>query len=154
MTVFLLSGCGGLTFAPDFAPLRAFSLSVEATVNGKPFAGELVCASYEEISLTLTAPEELRGLTVSAADSGYRIELDGMTDDLPRDRLPPNAPLRLLFDAVRAAVFTNHGAFAGDRETKTYTAALTVNGQPVTVVFSEDGSLNHLTADRLTAVFQ
>ena len=126
---------------------------MEATVNGKPFAGELSCGSYESLSLTVTEPEETAGFSVSTQDGGYRIRMNGLTDDLPQGFLKPGAPLRLLFDAVRAAVFTNHGAFVREKETGGYTADLTVNGVPVSVSFTEDGLLRTITADALTAAF-
>ena len=153
MTVFLLSGCEGLPLAPDFAPQRAFSVILTATVNGRRFAGVMTCDSYESLSLALSAPEELAGFTVRTEGGGYRIGLNGLADDLPRDDLKPDAPLRLLFDAVRAAVFTNHGAFTRDKEAGCYSAALTVNGLPVTAAFTEDGLLRSLTAGAVTAEF-
>ena len=125
-----------------------------AAINGRTFRGTLTCDSFERASLTFLAPEELSGVTAAREGGGYAIDVNGMTDALPEGSLSRDAPLRLLFDAVREAVYTNHGAFVKDRETGAYTAELTVNGQRVTVAFSEDGRLKALDADRLTAVFQ
>ena len=128
-------------------------MAVTAEINGKTFAGQLNCESYVSLALSISAPEELSGLSVRTEEGGYRIDVDGMTDDLPRGLLPAGSPLLLLFDGVRTAVFTNHGAFARDKETGGYTAALTVDGQPVTVSFTEDGLLLSLTADGIRAAF-
>ena len=114
--------------------MQAFSLAMEATINGKSFQGRLRCESYESLSLVFTAPDELAGFTAETEDGGYRINLHGrLTDSLPRELLPRDSPLRLLFDAVRTAVFTNHGAFVRDKEADRYSAQLTVGRIPVAV---------------------
>lgn len=152
--VLLLSGCGGAVPGPDFAPRQAFVLEMTAEVNGRVFRGELACDSFEQASLTFWEPEELAGVTVAREGGGYTIDVNGMRDSFPEKLLERDAPLRLLFDTVRAAVYTNQCAFEKDKEAGTYTAALTVNGRQATVVFTADGNLKRLTADRLTAAFQ
>ena len=149
----VLSGCEGTPFAPDFAPLRAFSLSMTAQINEKAFAGTFICDSGGALTLSFTDPPELACFSVREQDGALLTDTGGAADAFGADELPPGAPLRLLFDAVRAAVFTNHGAFVRDKTHGVYTAELTVNGGPVTATFDEDGRLTSLLAPGLTAAF-
>ncbi|MBQ6067609.1 MAG: hypothetical protein IJK89_12415 [Clostridia bacterium] len=57
LVFFVLSGCEGTPFAPDFAPVQAFTLSMTAAVGRKEYQAALTCRSYEEIELAFTAPE-------------------------------------------------------------------------------------------------
>lgn len=147
------SGCGGSPFAPDFSPQRAFSLSMTAKINGKTFAGALTCDSYESLSLTFTDPPELTRFSVRTEEDGFVMDVGGSEDAVAAGQMNASAPLRLLFDAVKTAVFTNHGAFVRDRDGGVFTAGLTVNGVPVTVTFDEDGFLTDVTTDAFRAVF-
>ena len=147
------SGCEGTLFTPDFAPVQAFALQMTATVNGKEFRATLTCRSYEEIALSFTAPEQLAGFSARTEGDGYVIDALGVPDAFRADTLPAGSPFRLLFDTVKTAVFTNHGAFVRDKAHEAFTAALTVNGVPVAVTFDADGFLTGVTADAFCAVF-
>ena len=149
----ILSGCEGSAFAPDFAPQKAFTLLMTAELNGKSFAAALTCDTYESLSLSFTGPPELSGFSVRTEGDGFVIDAGGAEDAVPADGLRADAPLRLLFRAVKAAVFTNHGAFVRDGESGGYTADLTADGFPVTAAFDREGYLLTLTAPGLTASF-
>ena len=124
-----------------------------ATVNGKEFQAALRCRSYEEIELAFTAPQQLAGFTARTEGDGYAMDVLGVPAALPAQELYADSPFRLLFDTVKIAVFTNHGAFVRDKEKGLYTADLTVNGAPVSVTFDGDGYLTEIAAASFTAVF-
>ena len=124
-----------------------------AVINEKEYQAALTCRSYEEIALSFTAPEQLAGVSARTEGNGYGIDVLGVTDTLRAEELYADSPFRLLFDTVRTAVYTNHGAFVRDKANGVYTADLTVNGVPVSVVFDADGRLLTLTAPGLTASF-
>ncbi len=153
IVLFVLSGCEGTPFTPDFAPVQAFMLGMNATVNGKEFQATLSCRSYEEIELAFTAPEQLAGFTARTEGDGYAMDVLGVPAALPAEELYADSPFRLLFDTVKTAVFTNHGAFVRDKENGGYTADLTVNGVPVTVTFDGNGYLTQIAAASFTAGF-
>ena len=150
---FMLSGCGGSSFAPDFAPQRAFALPMTAQINGNDYAAVLTCDPGGSLLLNFTGPPELSCFSVRTADGGYVMDAGGLEDRMEASELYGDAPLRLLLDTVKTAVFTNHGAFVRDRENGVYTADLTVNGADVRVVFDAEGYLLSLTAPGLTAGF-
>ncbi len=124
-----------------------------AQVNGKAFSGVMTCGSYESLALSFTDPPAFSYVSVRTEGTGYAMDVAGSGDAVAGNALPDQAPLRLLFDGIKTAVFTNHGAFIRDRENGVYTAALTVNGSPVSVAFDEEGCLRSLTAPGLTAAF-
>ena len=149
----LLSGCGGTLSAPDFLPLQAFSLSMTVRIHEKDFRGALTCRSYEEIEVDFTDPPGLSVFSVRTEGEGYAVRIGEYEDDVAKDFWPAGAPLRLLIETVRTAVFTNHGAFAPDGETGGYSAPLTVCGAPVTAFFDRDGMLTEIRSESFQAVF-
>ena len=149
----ILSACTGIPRAADFSPRQAFSLPLTATVNGKEFQAVLTCRSYEALSLAFTAPEALRGFSAATEEDGYRLDVNGTADTLSTAMLRADAPFRLLFDAVRAAVFTDRAAVTGAQADGGVAAALTVNGTDVTVTFDADGYLTGLSAEGMDVVF-
>lgn len=151
--LFILSGCEGTPFTPDFAPVQAFTLVISATINEKEFQATLSCRSYEEIELAFTAPEQMAGFTARTQGDGYAMDVLGVPADVAAGELYADSPFRLLFDTVKTAVFTNHGAFIRNKETGVYTADLTVNGVPVSVTFDGDGYLTEIGTSAFHAVF-
>ena len=117
-----------------------------AAVNEQEYQATLTCRSYEEIGLSFTAPEQLAGFSARTEGGGYAMDVLGVPDTVRAEELYADSPFRLLFDTVRTAVFTNHGAFVRDKATGAYTAELTVNGAPVTVTFDGDGYLTEIAA--------
>ena len=124
-----------------------------ATVNEKEFQATLSCRSYEELELAFTAPEQLAGFSARTEGDGYAMDVLGVPDRISAGKLYADSPFRLLFDTVKTAAFTNHGAFIRDKENGVYTAELTVNGVSVTVTFDEDGYLTEIAADAFYAAF-
>ena len=124
-----------------------------AEINGHSFAASLTCESYESMSLAFTAPPAFSYFSVRTEGTGYAMDVGGVPDETAAEELNGGAPLRLLFDTIKTAVFTNHGAFVRDKENGVYAAGLTVNGSPVSVVFDAEGYLRSLTAPGLTAAF-
>ena len=149
-----LSGCGALSPAPDFAPLRAFSLRMTATVREKEFAAVLTRDECGTLTLSFTAPEPIAGFSVRAEEDGWHVDVNGAADLLGESQVREDAPLRLLIDAVRAAVSAAPGAFVYEKETGRFTASLTVNGAPATAAFDTEGRLAELTAGGIRAVFR
>ena len=139
--------------AADFLPRQAFSLPLTATVNGKEFRAVLTCRSYEALSLAFTAPEALRGFSAATEGDGYRLDVNGTADTLSAAMLRPDAPFRLLFDAVRAAVFTDRASVTGAQTDGNIVTVLTVNGADVTATFDAEGYLTGLSAKGLEVVF-
>lgn len=133
--------------------MQAFTLSMTAAVGRKEYQAALTCRSYEEIELAFTAPEQLAGFSARTQGDGYAMDVLGVPDFVTAEELYADSPFRLLFDTVKTAVFTNHGAFVRDKENGVYTADLTVNGVPVSVTFDADGYLTKITADAFRAVF-
>ena len=124
-----------------------------ATIGGKTSEGVLTCLSYEELSLSFTSPPSLSPFSVRTEGESYAVDVGGVTDTVGAGTWPPDAPLRVLLDAARAAVFTNHGAWVYDKTNDRFTAALTVNGTPATVTCGRDGYLQSIVSPRLTAAF-
>ena len=151
--LFLLSACTGVPRAADFLPRQAFTLPLTAAVNGTEFRAVLTCRSFEALSLAFTAPEALRGFSAATEGDGYRLDVHGTADVLDAAMLRSDAPFRLLFDAVRAAVFTDRAAVTGEQADGGVAAALTVNGADVTVTFDAEGYLTGLFADGMDVVF-
>lgn len=153
LIVILFSGCEGAPFAPDFSCRQAFTLAMTAEIGGKPSEGVLTCRSYEELEISFTSPPSLAPFSVRTEGENFAVDVGGVTDTVGAGTWPPDAPLRVLLDAARTAVFTNHGAWVYDKANDRFTAALTVNGTPVTVTCGRDGYLQSFSSTRLTATF-
>ena len=124
-----------------------------AQINEKTFIATLTSRSYEEIGLDFTDPPGLSVFSVRTEGEGYAVRVGDCEDSVAKDFWPEGAPLRLLIETVRTAVFTNHGAFEKDASTEGYTAALTVCGAPVTATFDRDGLLTEIRSESFQAVF-
>ncbi len=122
-------------------------------IHEKDFRGALTCRSYEEIEVDFTDPPGLSVFSVRTAGEGYAVRVGDVEDDVAKDFWPEGAPLRLLIETVRTAVFTNHGAFAPEGDGGGCSAALTVCGAPVTASFDRDGLLTEIRTETFQADF-
>ncbi len=128
-------------------------MAMTASVGEKEYEGSLICRSYEELALSFTSPPSLAPFSVRTEGNGYAVDVGGVKDTAGAETWPPDAPIRLLMESVRTAVFTNHGAWVYDKASDCFAAALTVNGVPVTVTCGKDGTLRSLTSLRFSAAF-
>ena len=145
--VLLLAGCGGGRPAA-FMPQRYFSAPFTLAHGDYIIRGRIVCKSYEDIRLTFTYPEALTYLTLRAASDGFAADIAGLTDEIPADTLPGGAPVRLLTDAVRDTVFTQH-TFTADGTY--YVTESDVCGSTAVCRFGTDGSIYKITCDAMNA---
>ena len=145
--VLLLAGCGGgrrLAFTPQ----RYFTAPFTLAHGDYIIKGQLTCNSYEDIRLTFTFPEGLTYLTLQVSSDGFTADIAGVTDEIPADMLPGGAPVRLLTDAVRDTVFTQH-TFTADGGY--YVTVAAVCGSTAVCRFGADGSIYKITCDAINA---
>ena len=120
---------------------------MKAEKDGKSFEADISCPGSEEITISFTYPKELSGFSVSTKESGYNVNVFGVTDEISDEEINNASLLNVLIKALKISVYTNHGLFTETEEG--YSANLTVDGIPVRVSFSEDGFLRKLTAETL-----
>jgi hypothetical protein len=145
--VLLLAGCGGGRTAA-FVPQRYFTAPFTLAHGDYIIKGQIVCNSYEDIRLTFTYPEGLTYLTLQVSSDGFAADIAGITDEIPAGMLPGGAPVRLLTDAVRDTVFTQH-TFTADGGY--YVTVADVCGSTALCRFGADGSLYSITCDTMNA---
>ncbi len=145
--VLLLAGCdGGRTAA--FVPQRYFTAPFTLAHGDYIIKGQIVCNSYEDIRLTFTYPEALTHLTLQVSSDGFAADIAGLEDEIPAGMLPGGAPVRLLTDAVRDTVFTQH-TFTSDGTY--YITETDVCGSAALCRFGADGYLCTITCEEMNA---
>lgn len=150
----ILSSCEKDIFKKDFSPVKEFTLSMEATKGDKKFAADIICRSYADIKIAFTYPEELSGFTITADENGYNVNAFGVPDILEKDEINDDSLLNVLISGIRAVLFSNHDSFS--EEENGYTAALSVDGVPVSFNFSKAGFITAMAAPTInfSAVFK
>lgn len=122
MTTLLLAGCGGtgVSRAEELALMIrgeylasdrcAARLSVTADYGRRVYRYELTAAvNGEDITMTLTAPETVAGLTARLTEAENLLEFDGLsveTGPLDESGLTPVSALPALLEAARAGYIT------------------------------------------------
>ena len=147
LLVLLSAGCGGGRTAA-FTPQRYFTAPFTLAHGDYIIKGQITCNSYEDIRLTFTFPEGLTHLTLQADSDGLAADIAGITDEIPAGMLPGGAPVRLLTDAVRDTVFTQH-IFTADGGY--YVTEADVCGGTAVCRFGADGGLYKITCDEMNA---
>ena len=137
----LLAACGRPA-AVRFAPERHFTLDFTLESGDYTIEGALTCSAYNDLRLSFTHPALLKYFTVRVSTEGYVTDVAGVGDEIAARQVPTFAPVSVLCEAVRAAVFTQTPFTknaAGEYETRT-----PVGGAEVTVTFGQDGMLKEI----------
>lgn len=118
---------------------------MDATKSGTSFSADIICTSFDDITLKFTVPEQLDSFEVKLSSEGYKINAYGIEDALDEEYISDTSCLGILFGSITALVYTNHKSFVKDKTTGEYSAAVTVNNTVVNAVFSADGLLTSLS---------
>lgn len=119
---------------------------MKANKDGTVFEADIICRSYDDMTINFTYPEELTEFSLKTGENGYYISIAGVSDTLEKDEISNASLLNILTDAINTSVYANHGAF--EKTDNGIKAALQINGISVTVFFSEDGYLTKLDAQQ------
>lgn len=144
--LFLVFGSACSAAPGSIVPVQNFKAHLKAAAGGRAFEAELICASYEDISLNFTSPENISGISIKTAQDAYAVDICGVSGSLPYTDLGDTALINVIIGSVKAFVFTNHGAFKRDMKSRNYSASLTVNGVPAEAEFSDAGRLLSLSS--------
>lgn len=137
-------GCDSFMKPEEFTPQLSFSLHMTAKKNDREFGADIRCADYDNISLFFTCPEELSGFSVTSSEKGFSVNVFGIPDEISDYEINPESLLNVLFETIRTAVFSQHGAFIINETSAE--AELSVDGIPVKVSFSKDGYIREISA--------
>ena len=140
--VLLLFAACGRPAAVRFEPERYFTADFTLETGDYIIEGTLKCSAYNDIRLTFTHPALLRYFTVRAAEDGFETDVAGAADEIEARQVPTFAPVRILCEAVRVAVFTQT-AFT-QNEAGEYETRVPVGNVSVTVAFGPDGGLKSI----------
>ena len=120
-----------------FEPERYFTAAFSLENGDYIIEGEIRCCAYDDIRLSFTHPALLRFFTVRAAPEGFFTDVAGVPDTVEARRMPTFAPINVLCEALRRAVFEHNEwtrAADGGCETK-----IPIGGRTVTARFDADG---------------
>ena len=140
--------------APEdtFAPVRDFAAAFRLDGGEIPIAGTLRVYAYDDMRMTFTSPEALTPCTLVLTPDGCKMDVGGMSDETAAWELPEDAPVLLIGEALRAAIFTKQ-SFTQDKNGD-YAVRLSLSGGGAAVTFSPDGLLREIRTDAgLTVCF-
>ena len=152
LLLLLAPGCGitpPTPFAPASLPETGFTLQTGET----RIEGTLACDPAGEIRLRFSSPPALTYLTATYADEVFRLDVAGAADTVAARELPTFAPVLLLCETLRDALFTQREF---KKDGGAYVAALTYGGEKVACRFSPDGRIRRIDceAKQITIDFQ
>lgn len=137
----LLSACGRPA-AVHFEPNRYFTLDFTLETGDYIIEGKVTCNAYNDIRLSFTHPPLLGYFTVRATAEGFVTDVAGAGDTIDARQVPTFAPVNILCEAIRTAVFTRTPFTkndAGDYETR-----FPLGNAEVTVTFGPEGTLKSI----------
>ncbi len=137
----LFAACGKATAAP-FEPARYFTAAFSLENGDYIIEGEIRCCAYDDIRLSFTHPALLRFFTVRATAEGFFTDVAGVPDTVEARRVPTFAPINVLCEVLRRAVFEHNEwtrAADGGCETK-----IPIGGRTVTARFDADGYMTEI----------
>ena len=137
----LLSACGGPA-AVRFEPERDFTLDFTLETGDYIIEGALDCRAYDDLRLSFTHPALLSYFTVRYSADGYLTDVAGAGDAIEARQVPTFAPVSVLCEAVRTAVFTQTPFTKNDADE--YQTQVPVGSAAVTVTFGQDGMLRRI----------
>lgn len=143
----LLCSCDAFMKPEEFTPQLSFGLHMTAKKNNREFEADIRCTDYDSISLFFTHPEELNGFSVTSSEKGFSVNVFGIPDEISDYEINPESLLNVLFETIRTAVFSQHGAFIINEDSAE--ATLSVDGIPVKVSFSKDGYIREISAESI-----
>ena len=141
----LLASCAKPA-AVRFEPARSFASDFTLETGDYIIEGRLTCNAYDDIRLSFTHPALLSYFTVRASSEGYTTDVAGAADEIEARQVPTFAPINILCEALRTAVFTQTQftkTEAGELETR-----VPVGGAEAAVVFSPEGAVREIRCER------
>ena len=138
LSLLLLAACGRPA-AVRFEPNRYFTLDFTLETGEYIIEGAVICNAYNDIRLSFTHPPLLGYFTMRATDEGFVTDVAGAGDTIDARQVPTFAPINILCEAIRTAVFTRTPFTkndAGDYETR-----FPLGNAEVTVTFGPEGTI-------------
>jgi len=123
-------------------PVRYFTADLLLENGDYIIEGALVCSAYDDIRLSFTHPALLRFFTVRATSEGFYTEVAGVPDSIEARRVPTFAPINVLCEALRRAVFENNERVPA--EDGGCTAEISIGGRTATAKFNADGYITEI----------
>lgn len=116
----ILVGCNTATTTGERPCAVGFSCTAAGTYRGDAVAGTVERSSAGLLTLTLTQPEELNGLTMTWDGQTVTLGMLGLKWSLSPDKVPSAALGKRLLQTLDAVVYTTtDGVLTGDGRRKT-----------------------------------
>lgn len=148
LTLFLLGSCKAHE-NDAFTPQTALEAEMEYVSDEFCFCASISCRSYTDISLTVTSPELLAGMKISATERGILAVENGTEYNFTEDKLGDRQGLCFAVFALRRFLYNNctyyetADGFAAREETPYGT---------LTGIYSADGRLKSVSGENIGIV--
>lgn len=95
------------------------------------------------MSAAVIQPDNLEGTVFYYNENGYTADANGLKNTFTDADLPPNAPIRLLFDGLYTFLFTGAETLTAIDD-NTFSSQQTVNGIAMAATFTKEGQITRM----------